>query len=584
MKNILFIVLDSITNDQLFNSSSSKLKAPFLTKLREKAISGDKMYSQAPYTEAALMSLLGSLDTLDNGGYIDKFKDKKTVIDVFNENGYTTFFPTYYPSIYPKYMDYGAEVKFYIEKFTPTHFWDYRFSHFQKYYLNNETSNEENKMLEDMLEDNLNAWINFLNLLISNSETTKMINNCIDRDILDDIKTKVSLELSKFCKNKSKYLMELFRKGLDHRLFKIEDQKYIDKIHSNDFRSWFINNYKTTFDRINCEQIKRNRKNAKIPFGKIVRNINDIKTVKGLLAGYKNLIHDKDLYDRINNNFDLFKAQRSFRTVANLTIDWIDKNKKDPWMAYVHVDDAHYPENFFTYDTDDKEIVIDEFKKINDFLDNLPKNYCGTIASDLSLLYCDSIIEMIFNYLKKSNLLSNTSVVITADHGFSYYFNPIREKYVISNYRENYNVPFIVYDKDVKPRIIKDFLATKDIPATLLDLASIKKPDNFKGESLLTFNGRKYATVEYMGGGCPDIKRRPIILGIRDDNYEVMSEIFNGQLKVSEIYDSKKDYKEQKNLVNKTIDISDELKFIENRYKEIIKDFNDNPKSNYNLE
>ena len=104
MKNVLFIVLDSITNNQIFNSINSKDKAPFLNNLRNKSITGDKMYSQAPYTEAALMSLLGSSDTLDKGGYMEKFKNKNTVIDVFRKNGYKTYFPTYYPSIYPSYM------------------------------------------------------------------------------------------------------------------------------------------------------------------------------------------------------------------------------------------------------------------------------------------------------------------------------------------------------------------------------------------------------------------------------------------------------------------------------------------------
>ncbi len=110
----MFIFLYSITNDQLFNSVNSKEKAPFLNKLREKSITGDKMYSQAPYTEAALMSLLGSQDTLDKGGYMEKFKNKYTVIDEFNKNGYKTFFPTYYPSIYPTHIYYGASVCCYI--------------------------------------------------------------------------------------------------------------------------------------------------------------------------------------------------------------------------------------------------------------------------------------------------------------------------------------------------------------------------------------------------------------------------------------------------------------------------------------
>lgn len=575
MKNILFIVLDSITNNQLFNCINAEQKAPFLNQLRNKSITGDKMYSQAPYTEAALMSLLGSLDTLDAGGYMEKFRNKNTVIDEFNKENYKTYFPTYYPSIYPKYMTYGAKHMNYIEKFTFSHLWDYRFKHFRESYLEEKTTKKENIMLEEMLEDNFNAWINLLKLLIEDNEKTIMLNRYVERENLEETKKKVIGELNRFMVDKPKYLKELFSQGEEHFLFKINPHDYSDKVQDEEFRKWFINNYTETFKKIKNQQIKTNLKTARLPLKKIFRNFKDIKVIKGLIAGYKNLIFDKDILDRINEKYDLFKAQRSFRTVAELTIDWIEKNKSSetPWMAYVHVDDAHYPENFFTYDTNNKDIIATEFKRINSFLDSLPKKYCGTIASDLSLLYCDSIIEMIFKYLEKNSLLESTSVVITADHGFSYYFNPIREKYVISNYRENYNVPFIIFDKDIKPRKIEGFLATKDIPATLLDLANIKVPKYFKGKSLLNFEGREFATVEFMGGGCPDLKRRPIVLGIRNDNYEVMAEIYNNDMQIKEIYDSKKDYDEQKNLVkSKKIDVEKEKEFLQKRYKEIMED------------
>lgn len=575
MKNVLFIVLDSITNDQLFNSVYSEQKAPFLNKIRKDSITGDRMYSQAPYTEAALMSLLGGIDTLDNGGYMEKFKNKRTVIDEFNSNGYNTFFPTYYPSIYPSYMYYGAKEINYIEKFTFAHLWGYRFEHFREYYLNETTTEDENLMLEDMLEDNLNAWIELLDLLLAKSCKTVMLNECIQRNNLDNVKGQVTEEIEKFRKNKKQYLKKLFEEGESHILFKIEAQKYIDKINNDDYRKWFIENYRNTFNLINKTQIKKNLKNARMPLNKLIRNYKNLECVKGLLAGYKNLIFDKDLEDRINGRIDLFKEQRSFRTVADLTIKWIEENKnsKKPWMAYVHVDDAHYPENFFTYDTDNKEIAKQEFRKINEFLENLPKKYCGTIASDLSLLYCDSIIEKMFKYLDKNNLLENTSIVITADHGFSYYFNPIREKYVISSYKENYNVPFIIYDKNIKARKIRGYLATKDIPATLLSLANIEKPSYFKGTSLLDFEGRNYSTIEYMGGGCPDIKRRPMVLGIRNDKYEVIVEAFNNNFEVKEVYDVQKDPFEHKNICkNKKIDIDKEMQIIKERYVCIMKD------------
>ena len=65
----------------------------------------------------------------------------------------------------------------------------------------------------------------------------------------------------------------------------------------------------------------------------------------------------------------------------------------------------------------------------------------------------------------------------------------------------------------------------KDIPATILDLVKIKIPSNFKGKSLLKYDGDDHAILEYMGGGCPDIKRRPVKLGVRTDNYSVFVEV-----------------------------------------------------------
>lgn len=585
MKNILFIVIDSVSNNNIFKSKQSKQIAPFLNKLRDRSISGDRMYSEAPYTEAALMALLGSFNTLDNGGYLEKFKNKESVIDVFKRNGYKTFFPCYYPSIYPSHMRYGAEEINYIELFNINHVWEYRLANYQKPFLDNETTEEENKFLEEILEDNFDAWIKLLDLLDSKSPETILMNDFVNRKNIKSTRSAIKKEYLKFIKNKQNYLYELFNLGTNHYLFQIENITYIDKIKNDQFREWFIKKYTPTFKKIKRVQFRKNILSAKLPIKKLINNINSKAIFKGILAGYKNLLFDKDLMDRIGPKYDLFKAQRSFRCVSEITINWIDKNKnnKQPWMAYVHIDDAHYRENFFTYDTSDKTILKEEFDKINNYIKNLPKGYCGTIASDLSLMYCDSIIENIYNYLLENDLLDNTSIVITADHGYSYYFNPIREKYVISSYKENYNVPFIVYDKDIKSKKINGFLSTKDIPATLVDLANIKIPKSFKGNSLLNFEGRNFSTIEYMGGGCPDMLRRPMILGVRTKNYTVVVNAYLlkpiDEIKIVEIYDVRNDPNEHINLVNsKKINVKYEMSLIIERFNEIKKNFDNRGK------
>ncbi len=575
MKNTLLIVIDSVTNDVLFNKSNSNIIAPFLNKLRKKSISGNKMYSEAPYTEAALMSLLGSVDTMDNGGYMERFKNTKSVFEVFKEHKYSTFFNNYYPTIYPSYYVGGIDEKKYIEGFYFFSLWEYRLEYFSNLYLENKTSKRENKMLEDILEDNFKCGIVYLDKIRNKDTETEMLNDDIDTTDIDKSISEMKHEYNEYKKDKRKYLFGIFNEKENHKIFKIKSYVMNDKVHNDEFKKSFIKKYYYIFDKINKLNIKYNLKNNKYPFKKTFSRLikGDFKTVKGLLAGYKNSLLDKDLYERIGINYDTVKNQRSFYTVSDNFEKWLDNNNKTPWVSYIHIDDAHYRENFFTYDTTDMNQLDKEFNRINNYLDSLPKDYSGSIAYDLSLLYCDSVIDKIFNMLKKKKILDNTNIIITADHGFSYYFNPIREKYVISSYNENYNVPFIVYGPKIKPRLIEGFCSTKDIPSTLLGMNNIKIPNCFKGNNLLETNGEKYSLLEYTGGGCPDVKRRPIILGVRTENYNVVLDIYISKSfekkVIKEVYNLKKDKYENNNIANKKNiekEISYEISILKEKY------------------
>lgn len=438
---------------------------------------------------------------------------------------------------------------------------------------------EECKVIEKELKKYL---YEFPYEIKNNDNETSMLNGNIDvSDIDNDIK-QIKVEYEKFSKDNKKYLNSLFEQKENHQLFNIKTYMMSDKVHDNIVRNKVIEKYKTTFDRINKMNFENNLLNNKLPIKNIIKSIinKDFKTAKGLLAGYKNSLFDKDLYDRISNNYDQFKVQRSFYTVSQELFVWIKENKDKKWMSYVHIDDAHFPENFFTYDTKDLKLIEEDFKRINTYLNNIPKGYKGSISYDLSLMYCDNIIKNIFKFLEKEKILNDTSIVITADHGFSYYFSPVREKYVISSYRENYNVPFIVWSKDIKNKMINNYCSTKDIPATLLDLVDIKIPKVFKGQSLLESKGQDYALLEYMGGGCPDIYRRPIILGVRTDNYDVVMEVYINKKfidnEIKEVYNIRKDPFEYDNLFkqeNIKEKIKKELQILENRYNEIISQY-----------
>ena len=198
--------------------------------------------------------------------------------------------------------------------------------------------------------------------------------------------------------------------------------------------------------------------------------------------------------DRITEDYDKFKAQRSFRTVSEDFMDWV-KDQKGPWFTYMHVDDAHYRENFFTYDTSDKNIHEKEFENINKYLDNLDKKFKGAITYDLALLYCDTIVKNIVEYLKRIKQYDNTIILITADHGYSYFYYPIRDKNVFNCYKETYNVPFIILGKDIEYKKIENFCTTKDIAPTLLSLSGLNIPTEFIGKPLDKTNGDNYTKL-----------------------------------------------------------------------------------------
>ena len=291
---------------------------------------------------------------------------------------------------------------------------------------------------------------------------------------------------------------------------------------------------------------------------------------------YLNAVIDKDIYKRIDKNYDNMKYVPSLNTMLDHFMNW-EKDNKKPYFAYIHAEDNHFQETFFTYDSTNEKLLDDEFNDIYNYLKKIKKNYKGSIAYDLSLVYSDRCIKRFYNELEKKGKLENTDIIITADHGYSYYYNPIREQFVTNYYKETYNIPFIILSNNSKKIKYPDaYYQSKDIVATMLDLSNIEKPKSVTGTSLFDYNGRDYSCIEYMGGGSPHYYQRPFKLGIRDDDYSIVVEVgLNSDFKdfkIVTLFDLKKDPYELNNLKYSNYDLSKldrELKLIEKRFLEL---------------
>ena len=188
----------------------------------------------------------------------------------------------------------------------------------------------------------------------------------------------------------------------------------------------------------------------------------------------------------------------------------------------------------------------------------------------------DNVLRHLYGELEKKGMLENTCITICADHGFSFSGNPLRDSFVVNLYLENYNIPCVLTGTGLEPKAINNLRTSKDIPATLCELATGHVPEAFSGHSLVEDYEYSEVQIEYCGGGCPDLTRRELKLAAFDKTY------FVGTLctledpleedKITEIYDLKADPTQLYNIRHTSYDeekVKKLLAHIEERRKAI---------------
>ena len=569
-KNIILLLIDSMNNSRIKESSIEL--TPFINSLKKQGVYCDSMYSQAPYTEAANMSIYCGMDVLDYGGYMFRYKDApRTIFEVMKEAGYKTYYNDFQPQCHPSSVRRGIDNIFYSVGYDLEALWSYRLSHYADLYKTSELKEEDYFVLEEIFEDNLKEWIQFVNDLIHHDKSTNMICHNTSNYNAIKVKQQVLEQYKLFCKDKRKYINDVLLNGKNHDVFKISPYRQNYKTKNREVVQWIKKAYKPLMKKIKRMDFTLNMRNCKGLWKGPARKLksfiiqpNKINWKNFLKSGYLvwNQLFDSDLIKRIKEDCDNFKNAPSLRTHIDHYINWAVNQKEDvPHFAFMHVDDIHNPEVFFTYDSSDKALLKKELYNAEELLRKIPKDYYGSLSHDLSLQYIDNVIKYLYDELKRTGLDKNTYVCICADHGFSFSGNPLRDSFVINLYLENYNIPLIITEPGLCKKEIQGLHASKDIPATLCGLAGKKIPAEFKGIDLL-HSEESYSVlqIEYCGGGCPDLSRRELKLAAYDKKYFVGVLVkLDDKISLSnitEIYNLQKDPKQYHNLVNSFKDLS----------------------------
>ncbi|MGG7058124.1 sulfatase-like hydrolase/transferase [Clostridium tertium] len=563
MKNVIYIVVDAFSYNNLKKCVGEIEITPFLNNLTSKSYCAHNLYSQAPYTEASMVAILSGENTLDNGGYFFGNNNcKSTIFGNFKKNGYKTI-SGYSPYVYSKAYIRDVDEFYYTRLYSIEPLFMYRLEYFKEKFDNGIISKKEKEICGILLGEAFDTWIKQAFDILNNNKEASLLSVLVqDIDMIKKVQYELKNELDLFLDNRILYVENIFIQWKEHKLIKINTKynkhrelplkTYINKAYSNKL-SIYQDKYSNIIRKQFCD--------FNYIIGTLLRNKRGYKDFKGIVHNYMRYYSNKYLSNYLSVITENAKTEVSMATQFEVFLDSIlecDKNNQN-YFAYIHVQDFHLPSVFHTVDSNNIKQLEEEFNEAFKLLDNMDCNYRGNIIAALSAHYCDCKIRDLFKKLKES-LNNNFLFVVTADHGYPSYEDPIRPMVYNQTYTEAFHIPCIIYDSYNQMAESKNnLLSNIDIFKIIQQKAGIKDSTNI--------GKRNYILSEYGGPGCPDISERPIWYTLIIEDYSISVEcLLNDNISyesIVSIYHLKSDSMQKFNKVKKMYNSKKILKFLD---------------------
>lgn len=271
--------------------------------------------------------------------------------------------------------------------------------------------------------------------------------------------------------------------------------------------------------------------------------------------------------------------------ITKNALSWISNNKNSPFFVWVHYMDVHHPylppkKHLMKFS--DKIIPAREARTLHTKMLKNPDSLSNTDIKKLinlyngSINYADYWIGKFLSTIEDMNVLDNSLIILTADHGdaFGEHGGFGHGEGGANLYDEIIRIPFIISAPNVKEGEIYDQVSLLDIPPTVLDFLSIQKPSGMCGESLLSPTPKKkngvfaetlsigaqaYIDTKLIGSTTNEesnLIRRSGVIAYITENWKY---IYKGNAN-DELYNLKTDPKETKNIVDEQIEKAEEFK------------------------
>jgi len=286
------------------------------------------------------------------------------------------------------------------------------------------------------------------------------------------------------------------------------------------------------------------------------------------------------LYDFLCQVYGALMIGRSHYGCEDLNkkaMRWLHDNSDNffLWLHYMDVHEPYLPPQGIILPFNKRHLAkLNRKAEHNKYMGSEPNSLSAGEVNELLDLYAakvgyvDEAIGSFLRALKQSNILDNTLIIVTADHGQQF----MEHRYYGHRsclYDELIRVPLIIFDPGLKSNVISQQVSLLDLAPTILDILGIEKPKAFLGNSLLPLmSGDKGKTGNLEAISEADVLS---ILGAKitkrlDVNQSVIS-LRTGKWKYiyteggqDELYCLEDDSKETKNIINVEPDMAKELR------------------------
>ena len=586
-QNVITIFVDSVTWEAVGSTRSSISPTPYLDSLKKEALTASSLYSHGPYTDAAKTSLLTGRNCLDDFSYYFRENSSPTSdLKLFHDAGYET-----YCFHYPFWI-YGNKFRRYIDHLIYTagfvfgSEWGGMFGHYSDIASTRDLTEDEQKLLSIRFRLFFEAYINYVDDILYNNEAAMLHGPNVDKGSYVKAKELLEEEFRRFKENSVEYIKDFNRQGMNHPIATLQLWS-IDDIVSRDFLEEISRQNDDFFKKISRNNFKANFWHTMPSIKWVIWSIKRYLSTKNkeylfFLLNYKFLLHP---FEEMRSVWGRPKWQvsNSIHSVLESGVEVLRKRGRGesrPFYMYFNTDDPHKNIAMFAYDVQDKKVVGDQIRVLNEYADQVGTKFKGSLLYFLSLRYVDYEIEKFCNEIQKLNLWDNTTLLVLTDHGSSFTYYPLHNARVNCFYDECYHIPVLLRTPGFKGINVETYQTSKDILPTVCDLVGLDKPSGFNGHSMLDPSRpiQSFVITEYMGPGCPDMTTKRMWLSIRDVNYligykvGIFESFEDGEL--AEVYDLKSDPLAYYN-VNNRVDIQSIaylLKPLENRYNQIKKE------------